>query len=147
MTAEVKLRTLASADPTLSGLLASAGLFRWFDRQLPQGYIQRGACVRLLRVSTLPMYAASGRLAAEQIRVQLDVLDFDAETARGVAAAIDTWFGTVDLMSAQQFASPPTTPPQFPSFKLNQRAGMDYQLQPPAYVETLEYRVFNNLNT
>ena len=145
MTAELKLRTLAASDATLqSYLLGTNGTFRWFDRQLPPKYITEGACVRVLRVSTGPRSYFQDRISQlSNPMFQIDVLDYDAEEARAVVAAITTWLTTVDLASGDQFGSPPVTPPQAPSFVENQRAGMDYQIQPPAYVETIQVRIFN----
>jgi hypothetical protein len=76
-------------------------------------------------------------------RFQIDVLDFNAEICRQVAADVVAFLGTVCLASQDQFDSPPVTPPQFPSFLLSQRAGMDYQLSAqPAYVESLDVRLY-----
>lgn len=144
MTPEVKLRSLAAADATLAGYLTgSNNTFRWFDRQVAQNYFQSGPCVRVIRVSTVRMYMQTGVTNVSACRFQIDVLSVDPEQARAIAAAIIDFLGTVDLAGDYQFGSPVTTPPQFPNFILNQRAGMDYQLQPPAYVETLDARIFN----
>jgi predicted small integral membrane protein len=79
----------------------------------------------------------------EQPRFQIDVLDFDAERARSAAAAIIDWLAVVDFSSDSQFASPVTSPTRHPNFVLNQRADMDFTLQPPAYVEILDVRIFS----
>ena len=144
-----KIRLLAMADATLRGYLYNSvnGTFRWFDTQLQLGYIMQGTCVTARQVSTVPMYAQGGRLATDQPRVQIDVRDLDSTKAKKVAAAIDDWLGTVSFMSDAQFTSPPTTPPNFACFKLNQRSSEDFAVQPiPAWIETLEYRIFSNLN-
>lgn len=149
MTLEQKMRTLAQLDTGLQGYLynPSNNTFRWFDRQVPQGYIQQGTCVSVLRVSTISRYAQTGRMADEQVMMQIDVRDFDPVQAAEVCAYISTWLGTVSFMDSNQFDSPPTTPNRFPNFQMNQRSGMDYNVQPkPAYVEMLQYRIFNNLN-
>jgi len=156
MTAEVKLRTLAMADATLQADLGAPPLFRWFDTTIPQGIIQKGACVRVLRISTLLLYAHSlppggspettppgGLMNLTQPRFQIDVMATDPEIARAVAADIIAFMATADLASYAQFGSPATTPPQFPNFLLNQRHGADYDEQPPISIETLDYRMFH----
>jgi hypothetical protein len=157
VTAETKLRTLAMADGTLQADLgAPPAPFRWYDTTIPQGAIQQGTCVRVLRVSTLWLYAHSlppggspvvtppgGLLNLSQPRFQIDVMDLNPETARAVAADIIAFMSTADLASLDQFGSPATEPPQFPNFLLNQRHGADYQEQPPISIEILDYRMFN----
>ena len=150
MVAEQKLRTLASQDATLQGIFGTAP-FRWQDTQLQPGYIQRGTCARVLRVSTVYMHCMAGMMNVEQVRFQIDVLDLDSEKARAAATALDAWFETVSFMSDAQFGSPPVapSPPSYANFKLNQRHSIDYALAPPLqpYCEMLEYRIFSNLNT
>jgi hypothetical protein len=144
-----KLRMLAITDSTMRGYLYNSAnnTFRWFDTQLPQGYINQGTCVCTRQISDVPIYANSGRLATDMPRVQIDVRDLNSVQAKTVAAYIDTWFGTISCMSENQFDSPPTPPPSCPNFKLNQRSSQDFNVQPtPAWVETLEYRIYNNLN-
>lgn len=142
MTAEVKLRTLAAANASLQAVFGTP-LFRFFDRQLPPGYITSGSCVRMLRVSTIRGYSQQGIQTIDQILFQFDVLDLDSEAARAAAAALIAWFSTINIASNQQFGSPVTTPQQFPNFVLNQRAGMEPRTQPPVYVESVDVRVFN----
>jgi hypothetical protein len=147
---ETKLRTLASANATLQGDLGTSP-FRWFDRRLVQGAltppnpitgpVPNTTCVRVLRVSTGQdgFYNQGGQGNIEQPRIQIDVLDYDPEIARQVAADIIAFLSSVSLMSAT-----PTNPTQCTNFRLNQRAGIEFQLDPPAYVETLDYRIWNN---
>ena len=157
VSAEEKLRQLAAANTTLQGDLGTTP-FRWFDMQLAQGALQPSSpantvgasCVRVLRVSTGRRYVqgngygVSNLSPLSEVRLQIDVLDFCAEVARQVAADVVAFLGTVDLASPAQFATPPATPPQFPSFLLSQRARMDYQLsKQPAYVQCLDVRLFN----
>jgi hypothetical protein len=143
------MRTLAQQDSTLQSYFATGGIFRWFDRQLTPGYLRPGAaCVRVRRISTARQHAhetATARSLSrmEQPRFQIDVLDFDAERARSAAAAIIDWLAVVDFSSDSQFASPVTSPTRHPNFVLNQRADMDFTLQPPAYVEILDVRIFS----
>jgi hypothetical protein len=139
VTAEVKLRTLAAADPTLAGLLGSP--FRWYEAQLMQGSALPAVTVQ--RISTARRYSHSGLGNISEIRFQFTIRDRSAETARQVAAAIIAFLGTADLASNAQFGSPVTTPRQFPNFVLNERAGMDPELQPPVFVEIIDARIFN----
>jgi hypothetical protein len=149
MTLEQKMRTLAQLDAGLQGYLYNPvnNTFRWFDTQQIQGYLKAGTCVSVMRVGTVPMYAQTGRLATEQVRIQIDVRDLDSDQAKVVAAYIDTWLGTVSFMSSAQFDSPPATPTSFPNFKLNQRNTTEFQVQPVlAWTSMLEYRIYNNLD-
>lgn len=148
MTAEVKMRSLAQQDDTLQSFFGDGGIFRWFDRQLQPGYLKVGkSCIRVRRISTVRQYAhetATARSLSrmEQPRFQIDVLDYDAERARSAASAFIDWLATVDFSSDSQFASPVISPTRHPNEVLNQRADMDFTLQPAAYVETLDVRIF-----
>lgn len=144
MTGEVKIRTLAAADATLQPYFGT-GPFRWFDRQIPPEYIDKGACVRLLRVSTIRSHTMQGITHLSAPRFQIDVLSIDPETARAAASAIIAWLQTISLAQNNQFASPVTSPPQHPNLVLNQRAGMEPRIsgKPVVYVETLDVRVYN----
>jgi hypothetical protein len=150
MTAEAKIRTLAQQDATLQSFFGgSNGTFRMFDRQLQPNYLKPGAtCCRVRRISTVQIRShetATQRSDNSQVqpRFQIDVLDFSAETARAAAAAICDWLARVDFSTNDQFDSPVTTPKRHPNFVLNQRADMEFTTQPPAYVETLDVRIFN----
>lgn len=136
-------------DATLRAYLYNPAdnTFRWFDTQLPPGYINQGTCVTVRQVSTVPLYAQGGRLATDQPRVQIDVRDLDSPKAKKVAGAINDWMGTVSFMDSNQFDSPPTSPPKVANFLLNQRSSQDFNVTPtPAWVETMDWRCFNNLN-
>lgn len=146
MTAEVKIRTLASADATLQSHFG-AGPFRWFTNgDLPQGYYAQGTCLRMRRISSVGLMEMRGLNPLRGIRFQLDVIDVDAETARAAAAAVVAWFQTISCAQQNQFGSPVTTPPQFPNIFLNQRHDQEFQLQPRGQVEILDYRVWNSEN-
>lgn len=150
MTAEVKLRSMAADDATLQSYFGLAP-FRWYDKQIAQGAIKNGLCVRVRRISTVRQYfhgdqnhGIGGLNRLSQPRFQIDVLHAtDPEACRVAADAIVQWLQTVDFASGDQWASPSTTPPAYPNFLLNQRGDMDYQLQPPVYVETLDVRIYN----
>lgn len=143
------MRTLAQQDTALlSFFRGSNNTFRWFDRQLQPGYIEEGACVRVLRVATPRLFTKETEAQRSQNRManprfQIDVLCKDAERARSAAAAICDWLATADFSSNDQFVSPPTTPTRHPNLILNQRAGMEPQTQPPVFVESLDIRIFD----
>lgn len=133
MTAEVKLITQAAADATLQGYLGTSP-FRFFEVQLPPGQIKSGTCVRYRRISTVPLYSFAEKMNVDWPRFQIDVLDPDPELTRTVASAILAflalaWFGNIANQAA--------------NFVLNQRSGMDYELQPPVFVHTIDVRLFN----
>lgn len=149
MTCEAKLRTLAQQSALLQPYFFTDGQVRWFDRRLQPNYLALGrSCVRVLRISTGRLYShetrtrrSVGNMAA--VRLQIDVLDFDAERARAAANAILDWLATVDCSSDAQFASPLTSPTRHPNAVLNQRAGMEPKTEPPVYVEILDVRILN----
>lgn len=149
MTGVVKMRTLAQASTALQEFFGEeSGIFRWFDKQLPQGYINRGTCARVRTVSTVRQYAKGTTTARSVSRLaqplyQIDVLDYDPERARSAVAALRDWLGEVDFSTDAQFASPPTTPARHPNFVLNEREGMEAQLQPPPHVVSIDVRIFN----
>lgn len=144
---ENKMFSLAQQSAALRAFLAGPTIFRWFDRQITQGQIQVGPCVSLLRVSALYQYAQPGLLATEAILFQIDCLSLtDPEVAKQLAFAVSQWLGTVSFMSNAQFTSPPTTPPNFPNFKISQRSGLKEVLGTPVWVESLDYRIWNNAN-
>lgn len=157
MTPERKLRILAQASASLQSFFGggSPAVFRWFDLQFPQGFVVSQTSARLQRISTLRQYAhasfpsaqsATGRaplLNLSMVRFQLDIVATDTETARQAAIAVINWLGTISLASDDAFGSPLTTPPQFPCFVLNQRAGLYPDTQPPLPVVTLDFRAFN----
>lgn len=156
--AEVKLATLAAANTTLQTDLGNP--LRWYDLQLVPGAIQPSnppnqigaSCVRVRRISTMRRYIQGNGVPTSGTnlsllstpRFQIDVLDCCAEIARTVANDVINFLATVCLSSQDQFASPITTPTQFPSFLLSQRSGMDYEVSSqPVYVQTLDVRIYN----
>ena len=152
MSAELKLRTLAAQNAALVAALAlpSPTNFGWFDRQLAQSDIGKPSdnrtCVTVRRISTQATAVANQggpNQALRPIRFQLDVIDYNAERARYVATLVAAFMASVSLCWTGEFASPQTQPSQNPNFLLNERAGMLPQLQPPVYVETQDWRVWN----
>ena len=141
--AEAKLRTLASADATMVADFGS-GPFRWFQVQIPQGYIGKGSCVRVRRVSAVYLYAQEGITQAEQVRLQFDVLDKSQDRARDVLNDLCSFLADVDLMGSAQFASPPSTPTQFANFLLSQRSGIEYQVEVEIFSWSADFRIWNN---
>jgi hypothetical protein len=150
VTAEAKMRQLAQDSTELQTYFFTDGQVRWFDVQLQPNYLKPTGktCVRVRRVSTVRDYAheTSTRQSVSrqaQPLFQFDVLDYDSERARSAAAALRDWFATVDFSSDSQFASPPTSPTRHPNRVVNERAGMFYDVQPPAYVISLDVRIFD----
>lgn len=140
MTAESKLRLLASSDTALQAIFGTSP-FRWFDTGLVQRQAFPSVVVR--RVSTIRRYTHDGLNQMSQPRFQIEIRHPDSETARVAAKAVITFLGTADLASNAQFGSPVTTPRQYPSFLLNQMTRTDFQMAPPVWVEVLDVRMFN----
>lgn len=141
MTPEVRMRTLAALDSTLQGYLGTAP-FRWFDQQLPNRSITSGSCVRIQRISTIRMYEQAGLNPLSYPRFQADCYAADPETARAVALAVIAFLGGVNLSSDGPFASPSTTPRNFPTFILSQRDGIIPDRELPVYVQSIDFRAF-----
>jgi len=142
--AEEKIRYLAQADATMNALFF-AGVPRWFAIQLRQGYIQKGTCVTVERISTVYENAQDGLLCIEQPRFTFRVMDQDQTTARQALNALNRFLLGICLMTNQQFTSPPSTPSQFPNYKLSERLTIETQLELQIYVWSADWRIFNNL--
>ncbi len=143
-----KMRTLAQQDSILLGfLLGENGTFRWFDTQLPKGYVAQGTCVTVMQVSDVLDYVQNGPISLDWVRVQINIWDMDSVTAKNLAAyLVGNWFPAVDFVTASMFQSPPGPPLQSPNFKLSQRGFLDFDIQPTqAWCEQLEYRIGNNI--
>jgi hypothetical protein len=138
-TAEVKLRTLAAANATLQSYLGTPpAVFRWWDTQHVQGSVLPGVTVR--RVSTAIDYRMTP--AGNNInspRFQIDVRDPDPEHGRLVAAAIIAFLNALNLA----VTGGTVTGKQAPSFVLNIRDGLDYNLTPPVWTQSLDVRLYN----
>ena len=162
MSCELKLRTLAQQNTTLTTALTfppnptipnGTPQFLWFDRQLAQGDIGKpsdnrtAVTVRRIATQRTPFANQGGPVQnLSMVRVQVDVYDYNAERGRTVASQIANWLKTVSLLDPGEFSSPQTGPSQNPNFLLNERAGMLPQVQPPVYVETQDWRIWNNEN-
>ena len=155
--AEAKLRTLAAQNAALQASLTwpnaqGVNTFAWFDRQLAQGAIAVNttqAAVTVQRISTqrTPFGNQGGPVQnLSRVRLQINVVSYNAEQARQVAQQIAVFMMTISLLSPGEFQSPQTGPNQNPNCLVNERAGMWPQLQPPAYVETQDWFCFNNEN-
>lgn len=150
---ELKLRMLAQQNAALVTALAGPppATFLWMDRQVVQGDIGKisdgRSCVTVRRISTSRSFAANQGGPVQnlsQVRLQIDCVSYNAEQARQVAALVTSFMRTISLLDPGEFGSPQTAPRQNPSWLLNERAGMMPNLQPPAYVETQDWRVWNN---
>jgi len=81
------MRTLAQSDATLqAALLGSNGTFRWFDTQLPKGYVGQGTCVTVQQISDVLAYAQSGPISLDWVRVQINIWDVDSVWAKALAS-------------------------------------------------------------
>jgi hypothetical protein len=137
--AEVKLRTLAAANAGLQAFLGTPpALFRWYDTQHVQGSALPAVTVR--RVSTSIDYRLSppGN-NINNPRFQIDVRDADPEHGRSVAVAIIAFLNVLNLAVAGGTVSGK----QAPTFLLNIRDGLDFNLTPPVWTQSLDVRLFN----
>jgi hypothetical protein len=141
MTAETKLRTLASADSVLRGFFGTSP-FRWYHLQLPPSALPNSGVpypctARVRQVSQVPYYTQEGMNRLNNVRFQIDVLCANVDTVDQATAAIAAWLGTVS------FCDPTLTPGQSPNFVLNIRPGLEVQLKPPVPVNSIDVKVFN----
>ncbi len=143
---EVRLRTQAAANAALQADLGTTP-FRWFNTQLDQKSLQPNqTCVRLTRVSTTRDSNLGGQSAVGNLsllRFQIDVLDFDSETARLVANDVIEFMKSVSLCQASGAAT------QNPCFFVSQSQGMFTPPNPTPWYVRLEYKLFSyeNLTT
>lgn len=150
MTVEEKLTILAPQDATLQSYFGNSP-FRFFDRQEPQKLIQQGPCLLFEHVSDVLTYNHNvGLIPMTQPRIQFSVMvsfrytNRATHVARAARDAVIAWLNTqVSFAENNNLASPATTPPHFPNFILNKRAGMEPQSDPPVYTEMFDVRIFN----
>ena len=151
--AELKLRNLAAQNAVLIADLtwpniAGVPTFQWFDRQVVQGDIGKQsdgrACVTVQRASSIRVANnQSGVQALSAPRFQINIVAYNAEQARVIAQHMVDFMNSISLCNAGYFTSPTTGPTQVPNILLTERAGMLPKLQPPAYVETQDWRFMN----
>ena len=152
--AELKLRNLAAQNAALIADLTWPNtkgdpIFMWMDRQVVQGDLGKPSdkryCVTVQRVSSLPRVRNQGtpNTALSQPRLQINIVGYNAETLRSIGNDIVAFMNSISLAWDGYYQSPVTGPSQNPCFLLNERGGMLPQLQPPAYVWTQDWRVYN----
>ena len=152
--AELKLRNLAAQNAQLVADLTWPNtkgdpLFQWFDRQVVQGDLGKPSdgryCVTVQRISSGPRVSNMGspNTPLSQPRFQINIVGYNSETIRSIANDIVLFMNSISLAWDGYYQSPVTGPSQNPCFLLNERAGMLPQLQPPAYVWTQDWRVYN----
>lgn len=145
MTAESKIRTLASQDATLQSFFGTSP-FRWNHLQKsPSGAIPNvsEASADVKQISARYLYAQEAAVSLIQARFQITVRCRNVTTTDAAALAIIEWLGTVCFANNDQFQSPPVTPRQHPNFVLSTQAGMDPQLKTPIYTQLIDFRVWN----
>ena len=120
------------ADTVIQGYcLGSNNTFRWFNSQLPKGYVGQGTCVTVQQISSVLDYVQSGPLALEWVRVQINIWDVSSKTAKALANYLqNTFFPSSCFTSTAQFQSPPLAPPAAANFKLSQWGGLVHRSSP-----------------
>lgn len=137
---DIKIRTAAALDSTLSGLLGSTP-FRWFGPQSPQGSTQ--PLVEVQQISQTPMYSNASLLITCPYRMQFTIWDTNLERARSVRNAIIQFLTTFNAYSPASSVSPLR-----PNKVLNVRLGQsEPQTDPITWWITLDAMIFNNENT
>lgn len=154
MTAETRVRMLASADATLQGFFGSgvgSDVFRWFHIQLPPKYFTQqspippsgGTCATIQQIGDQRMYAQEAPVTLIKPRFQLTIRDPNPNVVDAAALAVINWLPTVCFANEDQFQSPPITPRQFPNFVVSTRPGLDVQLKPPVPTQMIDFRIWN----
>ncbi len=152
--AELKLRNLAAQNAQLIADLTWPNthgdpIFQWMDRQVVQGDLGKPSdgryCVTVQRISSGPRVSNMGspNTPLSQPRFQINIVGYNSETLRSIANDIVLFMNSISLAWDGYYQSPVTRPSQNPCFLLNERSGMLPQLQPPAYVHTQDWRVYN----
>jgi hypothetical protein len=134
---EVKLRTAAAADTTLTGLLGT-NPFRWFESQFQQGTIFPE--VTVLLVDTINQYSVTNLLSTALSRVQFTVWDTDPERARDVETAI------VDFLVGFNAMNNSSAAPIQANTVISRRQRGNAQTEPFTYQRILDAKIFNNEN-
>ena len=140
---EIKLRTAAALDATLSSLLGSSP-FRWYGPQSPQGPQNGGPqfpLVEVMQVSQIPQYSTSALLKNALYRMQFTIWDIDLESCRAVKNAIIQF-----LVNFNAYSSPgnPNQTLQ-PNRVMNARLGKsEAQTAPITYWITVDVMIWNN---
>lgn len=139
-----KIRALAAADAGLQAYLGT-GPFRWFAWQLQPGYPAQGACVRAAQISAVYGYAQDGQLCIEQARIQFDCYDQNEATCRELLLTLKLFLQGLNLMTDEQFQSPPVTPSRYPNYELSESGPVpEIQQSLQLWVWTTDWRIFNN---
>lgn len=139
-----KLRLLAQQDAGVAAFLGS-GPFRWFATQLQPGYAKVGPCVTATFVSAAYIYGQQGQVSIEQARIQFDCISQDETTAAQLLGAVNNFVQNVDLMTPNEFTSPPSSGTVFANFKLLQRGPSPLVAQSlQLWVWTADWRIWNN---
>ncbi len=139
---DVKLRTAAALDATLSSLLGSSP-FRWYGPQAPQGpqppaNIQY-PLVEVSQVSEIPQYSTHAQLVNSQYRMQFTIWDIDLESVRTVKRAIISFLNTFNAYSVSSAA------PLQPNRVVNARLGKSQpQTAPITWWMTIDVMIWNN---
>lgn len=149
MTAETKIRMLASTDATLQGFFgtgAGADVFRWFHLQLPPGFIIQPTgktCATVQQIGSQFMYAQEAPVELTKPRFQITIRDPNPNVVNNATLAVMSWLATVCFANDDQFQSPPITPRQHPNFIVSVRPGLDVQLKPPVPTQQIDFRIWN----
>ena len=131
-TLTVKLRTAMLADPVLPSLLGT----RIYPLQLTPG--SAFPAIVLREVSTIPNYAAGGRLPISRVRVQFTIWEgYVPDDTEAVLTALRNFLAT--------FAADKATPPGYPTNNvINEFDALNPETQPPVYQRVVEAFFFNN---
>ena len=135
-TIEIKLRTAASANPTLQGYFGTSP-FRWFPDQLQQNTPTPAAvCQRISRVPVSVIGKPIGNLARYRMQLTIYAQGADSQTQSAqISDAVIAFMNTFSATQGTQYA--------------NQLVGQgetierpDAQL-PPYFVQRMDFMIWN----
>jgi len=135
---EIKLRTAAAADATLSSLLGS-NPFRWYGPQAQQGALQ--PLVEVFVVDAPPQYSLQALLETCRYRIQFTIWDENLESARTVEAAIIQFLTTFNAYNTGD-----SSPIQRNRVVMRRSGKSEPQTGSITYWRTLDAFIWNNEN-
>ena len=130
---EVKLRTAALLDSTLTGLLGTSP-FRWYSIQLYEGSAFPAMTVH--QISSKPLYSVGGRNTLALCRVQFTI--WEGYTPDDSNSVLDALRAFIDTFSAVG------NPAQFPNQIVLETDGLYPNTQPGIYQTIVDVFIHNS---
>lgn len=141
----IKAKIFAAASsyaPLVALLKNGAGKFRWYDTQLDQGSEFPAVVVQV--ISNPKDYAFQNPVTTSWYRVQFTIWDHAVVGQTGVSSgSVDVVFQNMLAFFAQLNLIGIPELRCYPNLVMGSREGLDASLEPPAYLRTVDVRMFN----